>query len=568
MKYFLGFMAAILLAAPNNIAAQPPAPYLEQVDVRVVNVDVYVTDKEGNPVTDLTADEFSLLIDGRPVAISNFYAVEDSQPRLVTSASAAIETTVADQPVDGAPEPVQLPESQQLWTLIYVDNYNVEAIHRNRVLRELVSYLSRTRREQDRVMIVSYERSLNVRHSFWDDPGQAIDALLALQEVPSYGENKQSEWEEALAFIEDSRTFQDAMSWAESHADYMQNERSFTLKALNSFIEGLRGLPGRKALIYVSDGIPIRAADSLFQAIDARFRGGGHTGESPVGSRSAIVTGFEYDATRDLDRLAVKANTARVAFFPIDAAGQRAPVLMDPQFGGLQTAGLGTLVSSSRKANVQGSLAKLADKTGGKALLNRTRALPGLEEISRGLNNYYSLGFTPLDAVEGRFRNIEVRVARKGLRVRHREGYRALSLAERVADRTTAALVHGYGDTSDTIQLVAGAADDEQHGQWVQPIDVRIPLGELTFIPGDDGGESARVRVALAAVDERGRTSPVEQANMVIDVPAADVGQVSDKYYVASFGLLMRQGGHKVAATVHDEVAAKTWTGTTTVLVN
>ncbi len=576
-------LAAIFIIAFSLVAqiaqsqSQPGAEsasetgFVEQLDVRVVNVDVYVSDKDGQPVNGLTADDFSMTVDGRPVAISNFYAVVDAKPSLVRSVSGRTEIDLVEEsPVDpsSTEAAAELPEDQRLWLMIYVDNYNVEAIHRNRVLREMVTFLNGSLQPDDRVMIVSYERSLHTRHSFHDDPSAATEALLALQTTATFREQRQAEWEDSLGLIEDSRAFPEALDWAETHAEYIENERSFTLTALNGFVDSLRGLPGRKALIYVSDGIPLRAADSLFQAVDYRFRGGGHTGDAPTGNRSAILSGFEYDSTNDLDRLAIKASSAQVAFYPIDAAGQRAPIMLNPQYGDLQIQGMGTLVGSARKANLQGSLARIAERTGGKALLNRTRALPGLAEIEQGLRNYYSLGFTPSTVADSRFRNIEVRLKKKGLRVRHRQGYRALSLAERLADKTHAALVHSFEDSSEVIDLAFGRAGDEEHGQWLQPVEVRIPLGALTYVPRDDGGESARVRVALATADEKGRTSAVDQSTMTIEVEPEDVGQVADKHFVASFELLIREGGHKVAATVHDETSSKSWTESGVVLVN
>jgi len=57
--------------------AEDEGTYVETVDVTVVNLDVYVTDKKGVPITGLTRDDFEIFENGRPVAISNFFAVED-----------------------------------------------------------------------------------------------------------------------------------------------------------------------------------------------------------------------------------------------------------------------------------------------------------------------------------------------------------------------------------------------------------------------------------------------------------------------------------------------------------
>src|SRR5689334_1328441 len=88
---------ALALSAPAAHAkpAKPPEPpsttansaaeqgaYFENVNVDLINVEVFVTDKAGNPVKGLTQADFQILEDGRPVTISNFYSVdEDAKPR-------------------------------------------------------------------------------------------------------------------------------------------------------------------------------------------------------------------------------------------------------------------------------------------------------------------------------------------------------------------------------------------------------------------------------------------------------------------------------------------------------
>ena len=46
------------------------APYTLQVNSRVVLTDVTVTDKQGNPITDLTENDFRLLDNGKPQKIT------------------------------------------------------------------------------------------------------------------------------------------------------------------------------------------------------------------------------------------------------------------------------------------------------------------------------------------------------------------------------------------------------------------------------------------------------------------------------------------------------------------
>src|SRR5436305_13990720 len=75
--------AALLLLLVPALLASPAraqvnagqAPFFEQVEVDVVNVDVRATDASGQPVTGLGKGDFELLEDGRPVSITNFEAV-------------------------------------------------------------------------------------------------------------------------------------------------------------------------------------------------------------------------------------------------------------------------------------------------------------------------------------------------------------------------------------------------------------------------------------------------------------------------------------------------------------
>src|SRR6266566_3219714 len=78
----------VLIAAINALNAGPLAaqqknpqaaelPKLtENIDVRVIGIDVVVTDKKGNPVTGLSKDDFQIFENGIEKPISNFYEIE------------------------------------------------------------------------------------------------------------------------------------------------------------------------------------------------------------------------------------------------------------------------------------------------------------------------------------------------------------------------------------------------------------------------------------------------------------------------------------------------------------
>ncbi len=65
----------------------------------------------------------------------------------------------------------------------------------------------------------------------------------------------------------------------------------------------------------------------------------------------------------------------------------------------------------------------LAADTGGFSIRNRNDLAAGAQTIVRESSSYYLLGYAPPVRGNRRFRRIEVRVAREGVRVRARRGY-------------------------------------------------------------------------------------------------------------------------------------------------
>ena len=67
---------ALTASARQQEEIEDDYTHFETVDVNVVNVEVVVTDKKGNPIHGLSQGDFELIEDGRPVEIANFYSVD------------------------------------------------------------------------------------------------------------------------------------------------------------------------------------------------------------------------------------------------------------------------------------------------------------------------------------------------------------------------------------------------------------------------------------------------------------------------------------------------------------
>jgi hypothetical protein len=85
---------------------------------------------------------------------------------------------------------------------------------------------------------------------------------------------------------------------------------------------------------------------------------------------------------------------------------------------------------------------------------------------------------------------------------------------------------------------------------------VKIPLGKLVLVPREQSHE-ARLRLYIAAMDEKGGVSDVQQVQLPISIPAAELQGAMGKHYAYSVNLLMRRGDQKVAVGVRDDVAGE-----------
>ena len=136
MVKILPIAVAVTLLWPAGAKAQDPAVdaglFSQSVEIRVVNVDVHVTDKKGRPVTGLTRDDFVVTEDGAPVEIAYFY---DSQ---------GVAAPQTNDPPSNRAVPSSYVRAEDLVVVIYIDNYWLLPADRKRVLDDIERFVART----------------------------------------------------------------------------------------------------------------------------------------------------------------------------------------------------------------------------------------------------------------------------------------------------------------------------------------------------------------------------------------------------------------------------------------
>ena len=472
--------------------------------------------------------------------ITNFYAVAGGAP------APRIEVAELDLPAEGtAPLPyLPAPDDQRLNLVVYVDNFNLAPANRNRVLRRLKAFLYDAIDRDDRVMVVSHDRSLNIRQGFTADPDRALAALAELEAISGNPPDRQSERLRVLQDIEEANDPLRALSDARSHADYVYTEMQFTLRALRELIGPLSGLQGRKALLYVSDGLPMTAAEDLFIAVEDRF--------PRVGARAEAMS---FDLLPEFRRLGAQANSSGVTFYTLDAGGAEFHSSLSAADPGTAQGGSRIAVDSIFNANMQEPLYMMADATGGLAVTNTNAVERSLDRVATDFDNYYSLGFPSPHGRDGRYYELTVKVNRPGAKVRYRRGYRDRSRETLMADGSLASLYFGYERNTIGAKLVFAPPSPREDGNYLVPLAVQVPLDKLTLVP-QGGHHVGRFQVAFAVMDDQGEISPVQQGQpLSVQIPEADIERARRSHYTFETQLLMRSGASKVAVGIFDALA-------------
>ena len=517
--------------------------FFEVVDVNLVNVLVWVTDKKGEPITGLAKEDFEIFEDGRPVEVTNFFAVERGRP----AAGSVLEAVAAEVVPGRPPIPLipKLPEDKRLYLIVYVDNFNLAPANRNRVLNRLQGFLYGKLGPDDQVMLVSYDRSLHVRQPFTTNIRQVLIGLEELQALSGHQVDRLASRRRALEEIEAVNWAGAAIAAARSHADLVYLEMDFTLRALGDLMQALSGLQGRKALLYISDGLPMSVAEDLFIAVDERFPRASARGEA-----------FAYDLRPEFRRLAAQANTSGVTFYTLDAGGAEIHSSLSAEEGGTRQGGGRIYVDSIYNANLQEPLHFMADETGGIAFTNTNAVEASLDRMSRDFGNFYSLGFHPGHSGSGRYYKLEVKV-RKGLRVRHRRGYRDQTAQSRMADGSLSSLYFGFQRNELNARVVFERPSPRDGNSYLVPVEIRIPLDRLTLVPQGER-HIGRFRITVTVMDDEGRLSPVQQREPVtVTIPAGELEKALRQHVTYDLKLVMRKGVNRLAVGIRDEIAGK-----------
>lgn len=510
-----------------------------RITSNLVQVDAVVTDKKGRLVTDLKAEEFQILADGKPQQITNFSYVENVPAPGATPAPLA-----EDKSGVAAPPPVRLRPEQVRRTVAFVFNdleMSWESVYYAR--RAIKKFVDEQMQPGDFVAILPASGGSGALQQFTNDKRLLGAAIKSLRWQPQFGRG-------IRPF--EAPTFGPSAPFEESEGErlyFTQRRERFsigTLNALDAVVGALRDLPGRKSLVLLSDGIPVPA---------------------PEDNSGRVLAG--------INRVIESANRASVIIYTVDARGLQTLGIYDastPSVPGLEQLSALTLARGRELSDSQLGLRKLAEETGGVAYVNSNDIGGGVRRALEDQRGYYLIGYRPdegtFDPTTGRMRyhKLTLNVTRPGLKVRTRRGFFAFtgkSLTPATVPRTRAqqlraALVSPFPAGGVSIRLTSFFGHDRKGGAFVRSL-MHIDGRDLTFRKQPDGTYKAVIDVVALVFGAKGVV--VNEANMTQTVT------VTENAYrrVLEAGLLYnmvvtakKPGGYQLRMAVRDSVTERT----------
>ncbi len=399
-------------AAPATPPAAEQAPVAAPADqpvfragVNFVRVDAIVTDRQGNPVTDLTQDDFEVVEDDKKQVIETFRLVKiDTQAPVETPGRL---TTRQDEENAAADEDARI-------FVFFLDEYHVRLGNSMAARKHLIDFVQTQLGPKDLVSVM-YPLSPLDSVILTRNHQQLVNAIDRFQ-------GRKFDYTPRNA-LEDR--------YANQPTEVVERiRRQVSLSALTGLSVKLGALrEGRKAIVLVSEGyiamLPpqLRGAMATMPGLGNPNRNNPLAGENNFQEDRARFTA-ELDVQSELQRVFEEANRSNTAIYAVDPRG-----LSTGEFD-IQDNVAGR-ASQDALRQTQNTLQVLAGETDGRAIINRNDLAVGMKQIVRDSSAYYLLGYNSTQSrSDGKFHPIKVRVRRPGVQVRARKGYWAMTAVE------------------------------------------------------------------------------------------------------------------------------------------
>lgn len=540
----LSIISFSVLTYAQQTKPTPPVKEDENVvkiSTTLIQLDVVVTDKKGNPVTDLKPEDFEVYENGEKQKITNFTyisSVSNNEPLTNTKNSKEKPNKYSIPP-----PPLKLkPEEVRHTYAIVVDDLGLSFTSTFWVKEALKKFVNKQMQDGDLVAILRTGVGIGALQSFTSNKQQLLAAIEKLKWNsmgrggigtfapirPKLSQDKnenvqgEDQTEAFMQQIEDSRN---------------ENFAVGTLGALNYIVSGMKELPGRKSVMLISEGFQMLKQDS--------------------------------GSTRALDGLTVLtdlANRSSVVIYTLDPRG-----LEDPWTATAQEANPSLKDRAARASRFRGSqdsLRFLARETGGLPFINQNDLNYCLKRVMDDQKGYYLIGYQPdedtFDPKKNKFNKLTVKLKRDDLKVRYRSGFFGITdeklrqvRQQNPHQNLTNALLSPFGADDLNIELYSIFYNDAKDRSFMRSF-VYIDPNDLTFTPDANGNYQAKFDIVAMVFDSNGVGAGNNITSQILKFNSQNLERVKRNGIIYDLPVpIIKPGAYQFRIALQDTVTGK-----------
>lgn len=486
----------------------------------VMDLDVTVS-RGGHPATALTRDDFEVRLDGATVATDYFAEVRGGL--VLTPDVSTLSPDLVLKPSDrdnGAAVPRHI--------LLEFDTGAIPTSAMESAVSAARQFIERLRPSDEAMVIEDTAAGPRVRAEWTADHASLLAALKTISRSGSDMDVRQyADAERAVRLAPNSSA---RLEHARKFASQATERVRRRLENFSDSLCLLSGKLGKKVVIEISGGFELQPGAALLT----------------LAGPKASATAEANDIGAELQTLVDRANAMEITLY-----AARAEALQARRPGPALPAG------------ADAGLYRLAEETGGIALLKFDPAAPGFARILHDLASYYSLGVDLKYVTPGVRHRVDVVVDEPGLVVRARRSYTVLTADQRIQDKLEASLLEGTTFADIGVTLKMGKVRREA-GTFTVPLEVAVPARDLSFtLSGNSASTTAEYY--LWAVGSRGTKSPLSKTVQSFTLPAAQANSSSP--VLEKMRLRLRRGSYDLVVNVRDPATGRLGTARTIVSV-
>lgn len=543
--------------------AQQPAPEIPSLTIRantrLVLVDVVVTDKKGQPVPGLKADDFTVEENGKKQKVSVFVAPSSAH----SAPSAALPGILSNHPEVVGPAGAPI--------VLVLDATNSPFKEQAYARSEMLKYAAEQNQSDRPMAILTLTDRLHVLQQFTSDPKVLSTAIKSFKPQEPIMSTNLGPQPSALADAAGGGgkgsgtaaiTPQDAISEFEgAQAAYNLERRTLiTIEAMRSLSRMLGGMQGRKDVVWLTADLP-------FDLIpESRNMSESELAMDLPGSQSKSLqlrtAGAMQEEQRSLYGPEIRAAetelaNANIAIYPVDLNGLVGGGMESTYSGAherdINGAGMAkAAISANDRIRVsQGTMEEVAAETGGKAYINQNEIKNGITLAAADDHASYEIGYYPENKKwDGKYRNIKVKLDQGDTQTRYRKGYFAVDTSagkNTNYEQDVAAALQFNAPITQISFMAQSKATDPGKLRVVVLVDAHTLSAEDT-----SGNKKLNLTLYACVFDPKGKMLASRSTKVDRAFDAATYQQILDKGMMVPLDIESPQGGSQLRLAVLD----------------